>query len=78
MSQASKRRGAGAGATPAAAAPGRGVTLTRLADLRPGEVVDCMVCEQKKPQTEARRFRALWVCGGCAAKLQALPEKRAQ
>jgi len=77
VSPASKRRGAGAGATPAAAAPGRGV-ITRLADLRPGEAVDCMVCKQKKPQTDARRFRALWVCGACAAKLQALPDKRAQ
>jgi hypothetical protein len=37
-----------------------------------------MLCEQKKPQTDARRFRALWVCGACAAKLQALPDKRAQ
>lgn len=46
-----------------------------LADLRPNATIDCMVCEQQKPQAGAIKFRSLHVCRECAAKLRAKQEK---
>jgi hypothetical protein len=51
--------------------------LTRtLADLRPNAVIDCMVCEQKKPQAGSEKFHKLDVCRECASKLKAKQEKQ--
>lgn len=51
--------------------------LTRtLADLRPNTVIDCMVCEQKKPQAGSEKFHKLDVCRECASKLKARKEKQ--
>ena len=51
--------------------------LTRtLADLRPNAVIDCMVCEQKKPQAGSEKFHKMDVCGECAAKLKAKQTKK--
>ena len=46
-----------------------------LFDLRPNATIDCMVCEQPRPQAGAIKFRSLHVCAECAAKLRAKQEK---
>ena len=46
-----------------------------LSDLRPNATIDCMVCEQPRPQAGAIKFRSLHVCAECAAKLRAKQEK---
>ena len=46
-----------------------------MADLRPNATIDCMVCEQQKPQAGAIKFRSLHVCSECAAKVRAKQEK---
>ena len=46
-----------------------------LSDLRPNATIDCMVCEQSRPQAGAIKFRSLHVCSECAAKLRAKQEK---
>lgn len=51
-------------------------TPTRtLSDLRPNATIDCMVCEQTRPQAGAIKFRSLHVCSECAAKVRAKQEK---
>lgn len=50
-------------------------SLRSLADLRPGQSIDCMRCEKSQPAEGARRFHALWVCASCSTKLQALQQK---
>ena len=51
-------------------------THTRtLSDLRPNAAINCMVCEQAKPQAGAIKFRSLHVCAECAAKVRAKQEK---
>ena len=46
-----------------------------LSDLRPSATIDCMVCEQPRPQAGAIKFRSLHVCSECAAKVRAKQEK---
>ena len=46
-----------------------------LSDLRPNATIDCMVCEQPRPQAGAIKFRSLHVCSECAAKVRAKQEK---
>ena len=46
-----------------------------MADLRPNATINCMVCEQAKPQAGAIKFRSLHVCAECAVKVRAKQEK---
>ena len=51
-------------------------TPTRtLSDLRPNTTINCMVCEQAKPQAGAIKFRSLHVCAECVVKVRAKQEK---
>lgn len=44
-----------------------------LADLKPGQLIDCLRCQQPKPAAGAVKFRAHHVCAVCAAQLKTLP-----
>ena len=46
-----------------------------LSGLRPSATIDCMVCEQPRLQAGAIKFRSLYVCSECAAKVRAKQEK---
>lgn len=47
----------------------------RLTDLRPNATILCLRCEQPRPMTGALRFRAHWVCAGCAVEPQKVKAK---
>ena len=47
-----------------------------LADLKPGQLITCLRCDQKKPAAGAVKFRANHVCAACAQQLKALPPHR--
>jgi hypothetical protein len=49
-----------------------------LADLRPNATIDCMYCNQPKPQAGSEKFYKLDVCCECAAKLKAKQTKGAK
>lgn len=42
-----------------------------LADLRPNATIQCLYCNQAKPQAGSQKFRAHHVCAECVGKLQA-------
>lgn len=46
-----------------------------LADLRPNALIDCMYCNQPKPQAGSQKFHKRDVCAECSAKLRAKQEK---
>ena len=46
----------------------------RLESLRSANI-DCLRCEQPKPLAGALKFRAHWVCAGCAVELMKLKVK---
>ncbi len=46
-----------------------------VAGLRPNTTIQCLYCDQQKPQAWSVKFRAHHVCSECAKKLRALPEK---
>lgn len=41
-----------------------------LADLRPNATIQCLYCNQAKPQAGSQKFRAHHVCAECVGKLQ--------
>lgn len=42
----------------------------RLSDLRPNTTIQCLLCEQPKPEAGAQKFRAHKVCADCVRRLQ--------